>query len=253
MNLIKCENLTVKFHKKTVLDNISVTIPPNKITVIIGKNGSGKSTLFKAIENTVSFSGNILIDGEKNTTIKRSLFAKKISLMPQFLPAPHITVETLVSYGRSPHSEFSGKLTNEDLNIINNAIKNSKLEELRNSYADKLSGGELRRAFFAMTEAQSTPIILFDEPTSNLDVTFKKEILNLICKSKGQNKTTAVVLHDINDAFEIADNIIVLDKGQHIFSGPPQDAEDEEIPQKIFGMKKLISKNDYGEEIIFYR
>lgn len=251
--MIKCESLTVKFRKKTVLDNVSITIPPNKITVIIGKNGSGKSTLLKAIENTIPFMGEILIDGAKNTNIKRNILAKKISLMPQNLPTPHITVETLVSYGRSPHIGISGQLTTKDITIVNNAIKLANLERLRNNYIDTLSGGELRRAFYAMTEAQDTPIILLDEPTSNLDVTFKKEILKLIRQSKTNDKTVAVILHDINDAFEIADKLIVMDNGKHIFSGSPTEAEKEQIPQKIFGMEKVIYLNEKGTESVFYK
>lgn len=251
--MIKCENLTVKFRKKTVLDNVSITIPPNKITVIIGKNGSGKSTLLKAIENTIPFMGEILIDGAKNTNIKRNILAKKISLMPQNLPTPHITVETLVSYGRSPHTGISGQLSTNDITIINNAIKLANLEGLRNNYVDTLSGGELRRAFYAMTEAQNTPIMLLDEPTSNLDITFKKEILKLIRQSKTNDKTVAVILHDINDAFEIADKLIVMDNGKHIFSGSPTEAEKEQIPQKIFGMEKVIYLNEKGTESVFYK
>lgn len=251
--MIKCENLTVKFRKKTILDNISIVIPRNKITVIIGKNGSGKSTLLKAIENTIPFRGNIVIDGIENTKIKRNLLAKKISLMPQNLPTPHIPVETLVSYGRSPYIGISGKLATNDYNIINNAIKNSNLEELRNNFTDTLSGGELRRAFYAMTEAQNTPVILLDEPTSNLDITFKKEILKLLRQSKDKSKTIAVILHDINDAFEIADKLIVMDNGKHIFSGSPTEAECAKIPQTIFGMEKVKYLNDKGTESVFYK
>ena len=161
--------------------------------------------------------------------------------MPQKLPTPHIYAEKLITYGRSPYLGISGKLSEPDKEAVASAIEKTRTRALCRSFADTLSGGELRKIFFAMILAQDTETVLLDEPTSNLDVTAKKEILKLIKEAKTFGKTVIAVLHDVNDALEIADRIIVIENGNLVFNGTVTEFEEDMIPQKMFGVEKLTA------------
>lgn len=95
--------------------------------------------------------------------------------------------------------------------------------------------------------------MLLDEPTSNLDLPTKKELLNIILKCKKLNKTVIVVLHDVNEAILIADKILVIDTGNIIFEGSVSDFEDRNIPQKIFGVEKFSLTDKNGAISFLYK
>lgn len=251
--MTECKCLSVKSGKTQILNDISISFPQKQITVILGKNGSGKTTLLKALEKEISYTGEIRINGKELRTIPSSELSKIQSLMPQKLPTPHVTAEKLISFGRSPYLGISGTLSVSDKKITESAIEKTGVEKLRNSFADTLSGGELRRVFFAMILAQDTDTVLLDEPTSNLDISAKKEILELIKEYKVLGKTVVAVLHDVNDALEIADNIIVLENGKVFFKGSPTEFETEAIPQKIFGMEKYVASGPTDKTVTIYK
>ncbi len=122
----------------------------------------------------------------------------------------------LVSYGRyPPHLKFGQRLGKKDYEIVDWAIERTKLKEFKNRYLSTLSGGEKQRAWIAMSLAQKPEILLLDEPTTFLDISYQLEVLELVEElNKSLNLTVLMVLHDLNQAARYSDNILVLKDGE---------------------------------------
>ncbi|MBR6513236.1 MAG: ABC transporter ATP-binding protein [Clostridia bacterium] len=226
--MIECKNLSVK----GILRDISFKANAAEITVIIGKNGSGKTTLLRCLSNAVGYKGEVFINNKEVKCYGKNELSRLIALMPQSLPLPDVSLRRLVGFGRAPYTGFSGRLSLEDNKIIDSAIQAVGLGNIADRSITLLSGGERRLAYFAMLLCQSTPVIICDEPTANLDTEHQKAILSLLCKQRELGKTVICVLHDINQTVEIADRILLIDSGTLSFYG----TELYDLPVSHFGL-----------------
>lgn len=251
--MVECKNVTVKAGKKTIINNISFKADKGNITVIIGMNGSGKTTLLRAISSNIRYSGEIYIDGKALSEIPAKERATLISSMPQSLPNIPVKVQTLVSFGRSPYTGLTGALCDTDKEYIASAIEECDIKKLTEQRVDKLSGGEKRKAFIAMMLAQNTEMLLLDEPLTNLDTPYRRYITELMKQRKAKGNTLICVLHDINLALEIADRIILLDKGKLCFDGTPYEMTENNIPEKHFGLCKCSYTDNNGNKGAIYK
>ena len=251
--MIECENICVRRNGRFILKDVSFSCTKGSVTALIGKNGCGKTTLLRAIDGLQPYSGAIRLNGAALCDLKRPELAKIIALMPQVLPLPPVKVRRLVSFGRSPYTGLSGILSPQDIEITETELREAEIEALAEQYVDQLSGGERRKAYFAMLLAQRTPILLLDEPTANLDPAYQSKMLRWISERKAQNQTVITVLHDINQAFALADQLIVLEEGVCLFSGSSEEARVEKIPERLFSMRELRCKDDAGREMILYQ
>ena len=207
-----------------ILQNISTTFADGKITSILGPNGCGKSTLLKVICRLLEPSdGKILLHGQDVHTMKTKEFARQVALLAQANHPPEITVEDLVAYGRYPHQKYGQGLTKEDKQIIAQAMKQVKADTYAHRYVNRLSGGQRQRAYIAMALAQNTGIIFLDEPTTYLDINIRFEIMELIRSLNQAGKTIIMVLHDLNLALEYSDHIILMNNGQIVKEGTPNE------------------------------
>ena len=146
--------------------------------------------------------------------------AGRLACLPQVLPRPHVTVKELVAFGRTPYLPMTGTLSPEDLERVEWAISVTGLLPFERAFVDELSGGERKKAFFAMTLAQDTPVVVLDEPTAHLDAVSRFEFLNLLeqlCRETG--KTFLAVMHELPEVLRYADHIVVLHDRQVAFSG----------------------------------
>lgn len=237
--MVECRSLSVK----NILSDISFKINKGELCVVIGKNGCGKTTLLRAISSNIAYKGNIIISGTVLKDIKPIDRAKMIASMPQTLPVVPVTVKRLISFGRQPYTGITGILTKSDKQLVNNVIEEIGLEEIADRNVSIISGGERRKAFFAMMLAQGSQILLCDEPTANLDAEHQRQILELLKKQKSKGNTVLCVLHDINQAIAIADRILLIDGGRIIFNGTPDELITQKIPEEHF---RLTSGNNYG-------
>lgn len=251
--MIECKNISIELSGKTILSDLSLKCPNGSITVILGKNGCGKTTLLKAISGLYRYSGSILADSTEVCTTKNIELARKISLMPQLLTHPNIQVKRLVAFGRSPYTGISGILSPADIRAVNSAIEITDICAIRDSFVNRISGGEQRKAFFAMLIAQGTKNILLDEPCANMDVKYSAKILRLIRSLKEQNKTVIAVFHDVNTALEIADKVVFIEHGKCIFEGTPYQAITEKLPEKVFELKPYKFTDENGNKCVFYK
>lgn len=239
MNAVETKNLSLSYGDTLIIDELNLIIPKGEISVFIGANGCGKSTLLRSIARLLKpKSGAVILEGEAIAKLSTKEVAKKMAILPQSPAAPEgLTVLQLVKQGRYPHQSWLKQWSEEDEKKVNDALKATRLEDLKERTVDSLSGGQRQRAWIAMTLAQDTDVILLDEPTTYLDMTHQIEILDLLFELNEKKKRTVVmVLHDLNLACRYAHNIVAL-KDQKVYAqGKPEYVINCSLVKNVFGM-----------------
>lgn len=213
--MIEVKNLTKKYGSKTVVDNVSFNIEKGKITSFIGPNGAGKSTVLSMISRIMDKdNGTVIIDGTELEKWNDKELAKKLSILKQSNNINvRLTIREIVSFGRYPHCE--GRLKEEDIKYVDEAISYMELTDIQHRYLDELSGGQRQRAYIAMVLAQNTEYVFLDEPLNNLDMKHSVSMMKVFRRLADElNKTVVIVMHDINFASVYSDNIVVLKNGK---------------------------------------
>lgn len=245
MNSIATECLAIAYEDKMVVDNLDMQIPQGKITTIIGANGCGKSTVLKAVGRILKPKGGMVyLNGEDIRRLSTKEVAQKMAILPQSPQAPAgLTVGELVAYGRFPHQRGMGKLKAGDKKIIAWALEVTKLTELETTAVDNLSGGQRQRVWIAMALAQQTDLILLDEPTTYLDLSYQLEVLQLLYQlNREQGCTIVMVLHDLNLAARFADYMVAIRGGRIIRHGTPEEVMTVEVLRETFQIEAMIIK-----------
>ncbi len=250
---IEVKNLSVNIAGKKILSNVNPVFPEGKSIAIIGPNGAGKSTLLSVLANLRSeYEGEVLADGENIRKINRKKLARRLAILPQTMQIPpDITVERLIDYGRFPYRGlFSAGDPKKDREAVERAIKIVNLEKFKDRRVNSLSGGERQRARIAMALAREPEVMLFDEPTTYLDIAFQIEVMQIIRMINEKfGMTVITVLHDINHAVQYSDEVIVV-KDAKTFQGAPKDTINSEMLEKIFGVRAEIFTNEKGVSIL---
>lgn len=237
--MLKIRDLSLKLNNKVVLDKVNVSFEKNKITAIIGKNASGKTSLIKCINGIYKYNGDILLNSKNIKDIDIKDLSKQLSILPQLLKYPHILVKDIIAMGRNPYLSLKAKLTDNDLYIIDQVINKLNIVDLKEKYLDELSGGQRQLVYLALQLTQDAPLMIFDEPSSFMDVNYEHFLLDILKEQKeNNNKTIVLVMHNINQAIRYSDNIVVVDKGKIIFSGNKSDCLKQEVIEKTFNLKK---------------
>jgi len=234
--MLHIDDIHFSIDGKKILDGISARFEPRKIHGIIGPNGSGKSTMLKSICRIwAPQSGSIAIDGRDYTGIPRKELSALVTFVPQNATiAFPISVYDTVSMGRNPHlGRFEG-LRQKDREIIERALRQTNIYELKDRIINELSGGEAQLAIIARAIATEAPLILLDEPTSELDVKHTLEIFAILTEFKEQGKTILVAIHDLNLARRFCDTISIMNHGTLFYSGSPEKAFSPEIIRQVF-------------------
>ncbi|KAA9000508.1 ABC transporter ATP-binding protein [Affinibrenneria salicis] len=214
---ISAVNLSAGYGKTLIIDDITLTLPPGKMTVLVGANGSGKSTLLSTLARLLKpFSGSVLLDGKAIHEMPTKQVARRLGILPQTPLLPEgLTVFELVSRGRFPHQNFLHQWSSADEQAVGQAMRLTGTQDFAHLPVDSLSGGQRQRCWIAMALAQETDIILLDEPTAWLDLRYQVDILELLHDlTRHHGRTVVVVLHDLNFAVNYADNLIFLKQGR---------------------------------------
>jgi len=245
--MIEIRNVSLRLDGKSILNNISLKIPKGRITTILGANGCGKSTLFSLMtKNLVPDRGRIFLQRKNIGGMSLGEFAKRVSIVHQYnTAADDMTVERLVSMGRTPyHKMFSGA-DGDDEKLINMALEVTNLLEFKEREIGKLSGGQRQRVWIAMALAQNTKLLFLDEPTTYLDIRYQLEILELVKKLNREFGITIVmVLHEINQAIRFSDSIIGLKDGNVLAQGNPEEIITSELLEQLYGVKLGVTEID---------
>lgn len=211
------ENLSAGYQKKIIIDEISLAIPQQKMTVLVGANGCGKSTLLSTIARLLQPLGGIaLLDGKAIHEQPTKAVARQLGILPQSPLLPEgLTVFDLVSRGRFPWQNFMRQWSDEDELAVEEALRLTGTADFAHLPVESLSGGQRQRCWIAMALAQQTPYILLDEPTTFLDLRYQVEILELLhALTRQHGRTVVVVLHDLNFAVNYGDSLVFLRQGK---------------------------------------
>lgn len=243
--IMKVKNVSFSYGDHKILRDISLGIERGKITTIMGANGCGKSTLFMLMtKNLVPRRGKVFLERKNISAMSLAEFAKKVSIVHQYnSSAEDVTVERLVSFGRTPHRKMLGGMTDEDARLIEWAIEVTNLQEYRDREVGKLSGGQRQRVWIAMALAQNTKLLFLDEPTTYLDIRYQLEILELVQKlNREYGMTIVMVLHDINQAIHFSDHIIGLRDGKVAVEGCPKEVITTESIRQLYDVKLEVTE-----------
>ena len=250
---MRVKELTKQYDGKTVVDSVSFEIPKGKVISLIGPNGAGKSTVMGIISRLIARdSGLVDFDGRDIAKWKSKELAKKLAILTQTNNVQmKLTVRELVAFGRFPYS--GGRLTEEDKEIINQAISYMELEEFEDQFIDELSGGQRQRAYIAMVIAQDTEYVLLDEPTNSLDIyhaTKMMKIVRRLCDELG--KTVILVLHEINYAAFYSDYICAFVDGKIARFGTVEEVMNRETLAEIYNVDFEIMEIEGKPLAIYY-
>ena len=226
-----------------IVEGLTITIPTQAITAIIGPNGCGKSTLLKALARIlIPEQGKVEVNEVDIHSQSTKEIARQIGLLPQNPRSPDgITVSDLIQRGRYPHQGIFRQWSREDEASVNNALSLTGLINFSDKPIDELSGGQRQRVWIAMLLAQETPIMLLDEPTTHLDIAHQIEVLDLLKElTRQHNRTIVMVLHDINLAVRYADNLIAMRDGKIKTFGEPHNVVTAQMMHEVFSIQAQI-------------
>lgn len=232
------EHLWASYGSRRVLEDVSFAADAGAVTVVVGRNGAGKSTLAAcAMGEKRDYRGRVAVGGQDVRGLTGPQRARLLACLPQSVPRPHVTVRELAAFGRAPHASFGGRLSPSDWQAADRAVASVGLADMADAYVDRLSGGERKKAFFAMTLAQDTPVVLLDEPTAHLDVVSRFAFMDLLARLKEETgRTFLVVMHELPEMLRCADRIVVLHDRRAVFQGDAAACLAQEIPQRVFGV-----------------
>ena len=238
------ENITFAYkHAQSVLNEISLELKPGTVTAIFGPNGSGKSTLLRCINGTLHpQSGSVTIENRRGNSMSHQEIARMIAVVPQDIPSDiPFTAAEMVMLGRFAHRTVWDHETAEDRTIMTQALARLNAFDLASRPFNCLSGGERQRIILARALAQQTPIILFDEPDTHLDISHRLELYKLVRKLADEGKTIFMACHDIFLAPMFADTAILLQHGAIHAVGPANGVLTSNNIAEVFGTSISIS------------
>ena len=248
--MLQIQDLTFRYGKRApvVLDGVSLTLNDGEIGVLMGRNGAGKTTLLKSIVGVERPSGGrILFDGADLLAMTRRDRARLVAYVPQDIQFGDLSVFDSVLAGRM--SYFGLKAGREDISAVERILTDMGLEAFASRSVTELSGGERQKIAIARALAQEPKLLIFDEPTGNLDIANEQLIVRearRLAKEKGIGVLTS--LHDINQAIDLGDRFFFLKEGRVRYTGGPEQIT-EAVLRDIFEADVRIAEIE-GKRIV---
>lgn len=252
--IIEVRNLSYAYGKKQILNDMSFGIAEGDFCAIMGQNGCGKTTLLKCIANLLPIKTNtIFINGKDTTTYSIKNLARQIAFVPQHTPLDfEFSAFETVLMGRNPYQTHLQNESQEDWDIVEECMKKTNTWHLRFATLSEMSGGEMQRVLLARALAQQTPIMLLDEPLSNLDISHQFEIIKLLRTiSQNEKKTILLIVHDLNMAIRYCQSLLLLHNHSIVYHG---DIDKGLTPQNIknyFGVEATRENINNQYQIIY--
>lgn len=218
--MIKLNDITLSFGSRMLIEHASAHFECGRMTALLGRNGTGKSTLLRAIASLGEVQGGAIEIGGR---VLSDLSNADLARMVAFVNTERVSVEAMTAYdlvavGRSPYTDWSGRLRSSDHEAIERSIRIAGVEHLADRYVDTLSDGECQRVMIAKALAQDTPAILLDEPTSYLDMPNRYELCTLLGRlAHDEGKCVLFSTHELDIALTLSDNIALVDTPQLLY------------------------------------
>ena len=226
-SILSTSNLSIGYQSKkdknTIAEHLNLSFEQGKLISLVGGNGIGKSTLLRTLTGIQKpLVGIISLNGKNIHDYESIELAQNLSLvLTEKLPSSNLTVFELIALGRQPYTNWLGKLSDEDLEKINQAIALTHIEHLVGKKHHEISDGQLQIVLIARALAQDTPLIILDEPTTHLDLFHKVSVFKLLKKlSQETNKCILFSTHDIDMAIQLSDEMIVMTEGSVVQDQP---------------------------------
>lgn len=251
MNL-STENIRLSYGAQEILKGVSINGNTGEFIGIIGPNGSGKSTLLKCIYRILKpHAGQVFLDGEELSGISIRNSAKKMAVVAQHNYYNFdFSVMEVVLMGRSPHKKTMERDNAKDFQIAQKALETVEMEGFANRSFSTLSGGEQQRVILARALAQQTPCLILDEPTNHLDITHQIQLMKIV---KNLKVTVISAVHDLNIAAMFCDRLYVLQDGEIVGQGTPQEVLTAEFIKKIYRVETEIVYDSAGQLHVLFQ
>lgn len=224
-NLIEIKDFTLPVQKRLLLDDVNATMSAGTLVALIGRNGAGKSTFLRAIAGlNRNYQGDIYIAGQNLKDISPLQLARSVSFVTtERVRIPNLRCRDVVAIGRSPFTNWIGRLSDEDEEIIGKSLNMIGMDQFAMRTMDTMSDGECQRVMIARALAQSTPIIMLDEPTSFLDLPARYELVELLKRlAHEESKLILFSTHELDIAMKLADRIALIADGDLYYESPEQ-------------------------------
>ena len=243
---LEANEISAGYGAANVLHGVSLTLAAGEFVGLVGPNGCGKSTLLRVLSHVLRpRCGRVLLNGQESGRIPAGQRARQMAFVPQQETAAFdFTVRDIVLMGRYPYRERWHGESAKDYEIVAAALAEADLTHLADRPVTRLSGGEHRRVLLARALAQQTPLLLLDEPTAHLDVTHQVELMRLVQSlTRTQNKGALAALHDLNQAAEFCDRLILMRDGKIIAGGTPDAVLTPDHLRDVYAAEFEIGRN----------
>lgn len=236
-----------------VLRALDLSVEAGRVTALCGPNGCGKSTALQALRGRLPLTeGEALIGARAVASMRPKALAREVAMLGQSpVPPEDVTLRDLVTLGRYAHRAAFAGLSAADHAAIDHALATTGTAHLAGRPLQALSGGQLQRAWIAMTVAQAAPMLLLDEPTNHLDMNHALSALTLVRSlSRGGGRAVAVVLHDLNLAARFADRIVLMREGRAVASGAPAEVLTPALLAEVFDTHCAVIEHPEGGPLV---
>ncbi|WP_058235273.1 ABC transporter ATP-binding protein [Devriesea agamarum] len=239
--MFRTEDLSWCVDGKTIVDGITIQIPRDQMTMIIGLNGSGKTTLLHLLAGLrTPTTGTVWVHDKKLAQIPRRQRARIMALLEQVPRATvDLEVRDVVALGRIPHRGRWGHIREDG--AVDRSMRMTGIADLASRRWSHLSGGEKQRVQLARALAQEPQALLLDEPTNHLDL---RHQIDLLSQVREVGLTTVAVIHDLDLAAAFADYLLVMNAGHVVAAGPVQEILTDELVRQHFQVNGTVEATD---------
>ena len=248
--MLAAQQLEVTLSGRTVLHDVSLSLPSGQLVALVGPNGAGKTTLLRALAGLVSSSGTVKVNGDHLSSLPLRERAKRFGYLPQgHLVHWPLPAKDVVALGRYPHGATDpARLSPRDEAAVLRAMQATNVVDFSERPVTELSGGERSRVALARVLAVEAPIVLADEPTASLDPRYQIDVMINLRSAADRGVLVVVVTHDLGLAARFADTVLVLSDGRLVAQGKPAQALSERVMADVFRISAY--RADYRNEAV---
>jgi iron complex transport system ATP-binding protein len=248
--MLAARQIEVALAGRTVLHDVSLSLPAGQLVALVGPNGAGKTTLLRALAGLVSSTGTIEVGGAPLWSLSLRERAKRFGYLPQgHLVHWPLPAKDVVALGRYPHGATDpARLSPRDKQAVLRAMQVTNVVEFAERSVTELSGGERSRIALARVLAVEAPVVLADEPTASLDPRYQIDVMINLRRASDRGVLVVVVTHDLGLAARFADTVLVLSNGRLVAQGKPAEALSEQIMADVFRISAY--RADYRNEAV---